>query len=332
MAFGREIRLYVGNFNKGNDSGENALDMSELDMEFEVTRSIEWYENGATITVFNPSPDALNTLMNEGNSVILKAGYRDENNLRNIFVGQIAMASPQRDGKDIVVVLTCVSARGAFYQLARLNCSVAFSRGKVIRDCLQELCDYAGIVLRSGDDDVMRKTLEVPFRASQNFSALIESFSRDVLFPYHRVKVYLDNNELIVIGLDNTIRLEEVVLNHDTGLLECREVRDERLNKVNFGDDPAYYFFSGSDQKVKPKERPSKEIDRTKKVHCRCLMNPAIVPNCFVQIDSSDGGGTSSVLDVKGRYIVTECTYRGGKTSSDFTVEFDAQEAPYRRS
>lgn len=332
MAFGREIRLYVGNFNKGNDSGENALDLSELDMEFEVTRSIEWYENGATITVFNPSPDALNTLMNEGNSVILKAGYRDENNLRNIFVGQIAMASPQRDGKDIVVVLTCVSARGAFYQLARLNCSVAFSRGKVIRECLQELCDYAGIVLRGGDDDVMRKTLEVPFRASQNFSALIESFSRDVLFPYHRVKVYLDNNELIVIKLDNTIRLEEVVLNHDTGLLECREVRDESLNKVNFGDDPAYYFFSGSDQKVEPKERPSKEIDRTKKVHCRCLMNPAIVPNCFVQIDSSDGGGTSSVLDVKGRYIVTECTYRGGKTSSDFTVEFYAQEAPYRRS
>ena len=332
MAFGREIRLYVGNFNKGNDSGENALDLSELDIEFEVTRSIEWYENGATITVFNPSPDALNTLMNEGNSVILKAGYRDENNMRNIFVGQIAMASPQRDGKDIVVVLTCVSARGAFYQLARLNCSVAFSRGKVIRDCLQELCDYAGIVLRGGDDDVMRKALEVPFRASQNFSALIESFSRDVLFPYHRVKVYLDNNELIVIGLDNTIRLEEVVLNHDTGLLECREVRDESLNKVNFGDDPAYYFFSGSDQKVEPKERPSKEIDRTKKVHCRCLMNPAIVPNCFVQIDSSDGGETSSVLDVKGRYIVTECSYRGGNTSSDFTVEFDAQEAPYRRS
>lgn len=332
MAFGREIRLYVGNFNKGNDSGENALDLSELDMEFEVTRSIEWYDNGATITLFNPSDDTLNTLMNEGNSVVLKAGYRDEGNLRNIFVGQIAMAAPQREGKDIVVVLTCVSARGAFYQLARLNCSVAFSRGKVIRDCLQELCDYAGIVLRGGDDDVMRKTLEVPFRASMNFSALIESFSRDVLFPYHRVKVYLDNNELIVIGLDNTIRLEEVVLNHDTGLLECREVRDESLNKVNFGDDPAYYFFSGSDQKVEPKERPSKEIDRTKKVHCRCLMNPAIVPNCFVQIDSSDGGATSSVLDVKGRYIVTECSYRGGKTSSDFTVEFYAQEAPYRRS
>lgn len=331
MAFGREIRLYVGNFDKGNDSNENSLDLSDLDVEFEVTRSVEWYDNEATITVYNPSPSTINTLMNEGNSVVLKAGYSDEHNIRNIFVGQIAMAAPQRSGKDVIVVLTCVQARGAFYQLARLNCAVAFKKDKPIRACLQELCDYAGIVLRAGRNEVMDAVLTEPFRASATFTAVIEQFSKDVLFPYHSVKIYLDNNELIVMGLDNTIALEEVELSYDSGLLECREVRDENMNKVNFGDDPAYYFFSGSDQKVKQKERPSKEIDRTRKIHARSLMNPAIVPNCFVQVDSTDGSEYDKVLAVKGRFIVTECVYRGGNTGNDFTVELDAQEAPYKK-
>lgn len=331
MAYGREIRLLVGNFDKGNDSGENALDLSEFDIEFEVERSVEWYDNSATITVYNPTPQVLNTLMNEGNSVVLKAGYADEHNLRNIFVGQIAVAAPQKDGKDVVVVLTCVQARGAFYQLARLNCAVSFHKGKKIRECLQELCDYAGIVLRGGKDPVMDKALEVPFRASQSFTALIESFSKDVLFPYNRVKVYLDNNEMIVFGLDNTISLEEIELSYDSGLLECREVRDEALNKVNFGEDPEYYFFSGSDMKVSPKDRPSKEIDRMRKVKGKSLMNPAIVPNCFVKIDSRDGSEFDSVLAVRGRFIVTSCLYRGGNVGNDFTVEFDAQEAPYKK-
>ena len=331
MAFGREIRLYVGNFDKGNDSGENALDLSDLDIDFEVSRSVEWYDNEATITVYNPSPSTINTLMNEGNSVVLKAGYVNEHNLRNIFVGQIAVASPHRSGKDVVVVLTCVQARGAYYQLARLNCAIAFKKDKPIRECLQELCDYAGIVLRGGKNPVMDALLTAPFRVSATFTAVIEQFSRDVLFPYHGVKVYLDNNELIVMGLDNTIQLEEVTLNYDSGLLECREVRDESLNKVNFGDDPAYYFFSGSDQKVKQKDRPSKEIDRTRKIHAKCLMNPAIVPNCFVQVDSTDGSEYDKVLAVKGRFIVTECNYRGGNTGNDFTVEFDALEAPYKK-
>lgn len=327
MAMGREIQLLVGNFDKGNVGGNLALDLSSFDIEFEVTRSVEWYDNGAFITIYNPTPDIIQSLMNEGNSVTLKAGYKDENSLRSIFVGQIAMAVPKREGKDIVVVLTCVQARGAFYQLARLNCSVLFSKGRNIRSCLQELCDYAGIVLRSGPSAVMDAVLTAPFRATATFTAVIEQFSKDILFPFHSVKIYLDNNEMIVMGTDNSIILEKVHLDHDSGLLECNEVRDESLNKVNFGEDPAYYFFSGSDQKVKAKERPSKEIDRTRKITARCLMNPAIVPNCIVEIDSSDGGAYDNVLAVKGNFVVTDCTYSGGNTLNDFSITFSAQEA-----
>ena len=326
--FGREVQLLVGRFEKGNESGgETVLDLSELEIEFEVTRSVEWFDNGAEITVYNPKPETLNTIINEGNSVILKAGYTDSGGARTIFAGQIANALPRREGKDVVLELNCVQARGNFYQLARLNMAVSFPKGKKIRECLQEMCDYAGIVLRAGAGAVLDEGIDYPYRRSGTFTDVVKDFYDYEMYQFGKAIVYLDNNELIVMARDKSLELEQVELTHASGLLECTAERDESLNKVNFGDDPEYFFLSKKEGDITPKERPSKEIDRIKKVRGRCLMNASVVPNCFVVIDSSDDGDPySGALAVKGRYIVTECNYRGGNTGSDFTVEFTAQE------
>lgn len=326
--FGREVQLLVGRFEKGNESGgETVLDLSELEIEFDVTRSVEWFDNGAEITVYNPKPETLNTIINEGNSVILKAGYTDSGGARTIFAGQIANALPRREGKDVVLELNCVQARGNFYQLARLNMAVSFPKGKKIRECLQEMCDYAGIVLRAGAGAVLDEGIDYPYRRSGTFTDVVKDFYDYEMYQFGKAIVYLDNNELIVMARDKSLELEQVELTHASGLLECTAERDESLNKVNFGDDPEYFFLSKKEGDISPKERPSKEIDRIKKVRGRCLMNASVVPNCFVVIDSSDDGDPySGALAVKGRYIVTECNYRGGNTGRDFTVEFTAQE------
>lgn len=327
MAFGRVVQLLVGRFEKGNESSsETVLDLSGFEIEFDVTRSVEWYDNGAEITIFNPSPDTLNTIMNEGNSVILKAGYEDQGGAKTIFAGQIAYATPRRDGKDVALEINCVQARGNFYQLARLHMSVSFPKNKKIRECLQEMCDYAGIVLRAGAGAVLDEGIAFPFRSSGTFNAVVREFYEYEEHQFGKVVMYLDNNELIVMDNEKALELEDVILNHETGLLECHIERDENLNKVNFADDPNYFFMSKKEGDVKPKERPSKEIDRIKKIRGRCLMNAMIVPNCFVQVDSSNGGKYDSILAVKGRYIVTDCNYRGGNTGNDFTIEFTAQE------
>jgi hypothetical protein len=325
---GRKVELLVGRFAKGNEEqGQTVLELSELDIEFEVTRSVEWYDNGAEITIYNPQPSTINTIMNDGNAVILKAGYENNGGAKTIFSGQIAYATPEREGKDVVLRLNCVQARGNYYQLARLNMSVSFSKGKKIRECLQEMCDYAGIVLRAGVGAVLDEGLDYPYRRTGTFTDVVRDFYDYEMYQLGKTVLYLDNNELIVMGKDKSLELEQVELTHETGLLSCTAERDESLNKVNFADDPEYFFLSKKEGDVKPKDRPSKEIDRIKKVRGRCLMNANIVPNCFVVIDSSDDGDKySEALAVKGRYIVTECNYKGGNTGNDFTIEFTAQE------
>jgi hypothetical protein len=237
MAFGRVVQLLVGKFDKGNESGgETVLDLSGLDIEFDVTRSVEWYDNGAEITLYNPSPDTLNTIMNEGNSVILKAGYEDQGGAKTIFAGQIAYVSPRRDGRDIVLEINCVQARGNFYQLARLHMAVSFPKNKKIRECLQEMCDYAQIVLRAGAGAVLDEGIDFPFRSCGTFNAVVREFYDYEEHQFGKTIIYLDNNELIVMDRDKALDIEDVYLDHESGLLECRVERDEGLNKVNFDD------------------------------------------------------------------------------------------------
>ena len=114
-----------------------------------------------------------------------------------------------------------------------------------------------------------------------------------------------------------------------SGLLQAEEIRDESLNKVNFADDPSYYLFSQSEaDEPSQQKKPSKEIDRTRKIHFTALISPKYAPNVFVRMDSSKGDSYDSAgsMAIKGDFIITECTFRGSNMGSDFTVECDARE------
>ena len=212
----------------------------------------EWYDNEATITIYNPSPEAINFIMSEGNSVLLQAGYEDET-VGNIFVGQIGMAVPRRVGSDVELVITCVSARGTFYQLARLNCAIQFDSSATVKKCLQELCDYAGTALRAGNQKELSQPIGTEFCISGTFKQAVCSFRDNILIPKFGLHLYFDNNEMIVVNSDEkSIEVEEITLDFKSGLLQAEEIRDESLNKVNFADDPSYYLFSQSELRGRP--------------------------------------------------------------------------------
>lgn len=325
-AFGRVVKLLVGKFEQGNVSSEtDAIDLSELDIEFDITRSVEWYDNEAKITVYNPARSTEKYLMTEANSVLLQAGHETAT-VGTIFVGQIGRIVPRMQRGNRVLEISCVSARGAYYQLARLNMAVSFVKGSTIQSCLETICGWAGICLRAANAGVMKKTIPWHYHACGPFNAIVKDFTEDVLWPEFGLKTLLDNNELIVLGNRNNIELEEILLTYDYGLLEAHDIRDESVNKVNFGDDPAYYYFSGSEVDVEPKESKNVSVDRPRMVGFKALISPKFAPNVFVELDASCEGRDDDGLAVKGRFIIMKCEFRGSNCGSDFTVECEAME------
>ena len=335
MIQGRTVRLKAGRFFCGNDTDTEGRDLSGLDISFDVTRSVEFYDNCATIDIYNASPDTIGWLMGDGNSVILEAGSGDD--VGKIFVGQIAMVKTERDGAGYRTTLTCVSARGAFYQLSRLHVAVAFEKGTSVRECLDTLCSYAGIALRAGFSDVLGEGIPWNFNESGSFRAVAKHFAEYVLSPYFRKKIYIDNNEMIVMDFANSVQLEETILDYSSGLLSATEKRDETLNRVNFGDDPEYYLLSEKEEQSAeeyhkesgtnaPKNSKVERIDRPREIEFRALLTPRIAPNVFCEVDSRTGGAYDSVLAVHGRFVVTRAEYSGSNFGGEFSVSCEACE------
>lgn len=330
MAFGRVVRLFVGNFQLGNMDTAEARRIDGLDIEFSVTRSIEFWDNAANITVYNPSPDTLKYLMRTGASAVLQAGHEDET-VGNIFVGQIARVETRREGPDIVTNIICKSARGAYYQLVKLSCDVRFEKGATFRRCLQDLADYAGVALRAGAGlEALDGTLRRPFQASGSFPGVFTHFVLTVLKPEAKLGAFFDNNEILIIGENNHLEIEHIALYYDTGLLSATEIRDEGDNDINGGGD-AYHMMAGIPELEKKydleKNAPKiKEVDRRRRVRFRAILSPKFCPNARVELDSSTGDGYDGVLAVKGLFSIDKVEFNGGTTGSDFTVECEAVE------
>lgn len=337
MAFGRVVKLSAGRYFAGNEtSGGSSLDLSALDIRFDVTRSIEWYDNGATIELWNAKPETIRWLMSDGNAVRLQAGYEDET-VGNIFVGQIADVRTERDGAGFRTTLSCVSARGCFYQLSRLHVAVDFPKGTTFRECLDAFCAYAGIALRTGWSKELSEGIPWDFRESGTFNAVVSHFAEYVTWPYWKKKIFLDNNELIVMDFANAVQIEKLTLDYSHGLLSATEIRDESLNKANFGDDPSYYFLSEKEGESSaewhakegteaPEDTQAAKITRPRKAEFSALMTPKLGPNVFVDLDSSAGSEWDSVTAVKGTFVVTRAEFKGGNCGTDFTVRCEAVE------
>lgn len=92
----RSVRLLLA----GTD---DARDVTELRVAFEVTKSMRSYPNLAKIDLYNPNPDTLNYIRAKDPRVLLYAGYRD--NARLIFKGRIRNIFVNKEGVNRVVTL-----------------------------------------------------------------------------------------------------------------------------------------------------------------------------------------------------------------------------------
>jgi hypothetical protein len=101
--FGRKIELYVG----GKDSSTLA-DLSELHIDFSVS-SGEGVDTTGVVSVFNLSRSIVNTL-SKGGVIQLSAGHVYDNEVRELFNGEIISIDPNPIGADTMYTMQCTGS------------------------------------------------------------------------------------------------------------------------------------------------------------------------------------------------------------------------------
>lgn len=229
----------MGKFAHGNSPNLGTL-VSDLDMEFRVERSTIWFEHKAEFRLWNPSRSTMQMVMGDGNSVIFRAGYQDEV-VGTIWVGQIGLAYPIREGRDTVLHIHCTSGRGGQYRLARVRVAMSFAAGTKVVRILEDIAAYAGLALgglRNLGDWV---ELGSPLTLVGDLRTVLRALGELVLSEYGAT-LYVDNNQLMVFraGGDKS-ELELTLLTRGSGLISATPMRDEGKNAINYRQDLLYW-------------------------------------------------------------------------------------------
>ena len=119
------------------------LDVSELDITFNVVKSTKREPNTAEVTIRNLSEDSRSKVEGaEGESLTVRAGYLSDDIPPTIFAGDARRILSEPDGIDII---TTIQARdfGRLYQLARVNKS--YGPGTPVETVLRDLVSAMGV-------------------------------------------------------------------------------------------------------------------------------------------------------------------------------------------
>lgn len=348
MAFGLVNNLYVGSFDGGNGK-ENGYDISGLHFDFEISRSIVWYENYAKFKIYNASIETVNRILYEGAAIMHESGFENEpNGIGTLFVGNITRAYCERNGTDVITHVTAQSTRGPEYQLAKVPIALSFEKGSSVLDVLKTVSDWCAMPLQ-GADSLSDVTLDDDFNHSGSVSSAMKKINA-ILDSMGCGRVYFDNSMLCYI--DDTGNSEQyqtmgiVKLDYSSGLISASPLRerDDGLLKKEVEGNLAYYYFGGKSpvptkvQKVGKGKKAVKvaasydidykpiaeAADKRLKVKFKSLINPGIVPNTKVSIDNTESG--LPLPSVKGEFLVRKVTFRGNNYGGRCETEGEAVE------
>ena len=319
-AWGREVELVV--YDPKDVSSAAILEqggatfglvLSDLDVEFKVTRSQVYAENTAEFKVYNAAPTTRQQMATPCQRVRFSAGYKDQGGPVGIFWGSILRGPSSKSGPSWETELTCISSltestgsediatwdkknpKATREQklevitraVNRIPVSLSFAAGSKFKDAIRTMATITGLVLWGveGMGDLLFPNGFVYVGGARG--ALLQL---DKMLRRSGWSMTIDNTSLLVLPLvGGNLTGTVAYLTYDTGLLEVKETTD--LN-------------------VPPKlDKQGKRVHIPKSYEFKCLLNPKIGPNTLVEFDVEQARVTA---------LVTTVTFSGNTFGGEF--------------
>lgn len=276
MAFKRIVEMEVG-------TTDNSVLISDLDVEFNISRSRKFSDNTASFKVYNPTDDTISKILKPGNSVIFKAGYDDEG-IGLLFVGQIMQSVPKREPPNKIVSLECNSVQNADTSLEAVTVSLGYKKGVAITQPLEEIASALGLST-AGMDNADGINLENGYTLAGTAKEAMRYLNG--VLERHGCGLFIDNATLTVSKDGEGNNLRAVVLSPETGLMEA----------------PTLTSNTEGNEAV--------QAELTKRVIFKSILNYKIVPNGYIKIETNT---------TNGEFIVDKCSFSGNNFGGSFEV------------
>lgn len=296
MAWGRVVELVIG-------PGGFGLLISDLDIEFEIEKTMKLSENFARFKVYNASANTRNTILIEGNNVTFSAGYEDEGKLapgsNTIFVGQIDSVTTKKIGPDWVTDIKAVTSRGKGKTINTIPITLNVTKGTPLSTVITTIASTLGLVtfgLENTSDIILQNGwcyMGTTNGALRYIQKILKNEGRGI---------YFDDDELVVFNIGIPSKVEVVVLTYTGGLLSVEDITEKPEESPPLAT-----------KKKRVKKVLKEKI--AKKIRYESILIPQLQLNAPVTLINTSQDGT---------YINIKVTYEGDNFGGDFKCKGEA--------
>jgi hypothetical protein len=285
MAFSRVVNLSIGTNGQG-------LVISDLDIEFEISRSITFSENSATFRVFNAQQNTRSEILKIGNNVIFDAGYEDDG-VGTLFIGNIVQSQSYLTGSDWVTDILAVCDRAEDQPLDSVNLTLSYKKDVPLSSIISDIADSLGLAIFGAENAQMK--LPNGFTYTGNVRKALKMC--DKILKDNNSYLYRDNSVIVIINRDRPTDFTTVYMDYDSGLLSVKDITE-------------------SEALMNAKELKKAQKEGTKKrVAFSTILVPKMRPNGLITFKNTGNDGT---------FVIEKVTFKGDNFGGDFNCEGEA--------
>ena len=307
LIFGKPITINnINSFDSViNDTQQNAYRVTDLHIEFDISKDNTHKSNNGSITIFNLSDDVVNYINQNANqklAVLLKAGYNGENQI--IFQGEVSFFEDNWEG-DLNTRQTKLTLKDGETALLTATTNRSYKTGTllntVLADLISDLNLPQGRVIKYGSSDTLKFSKSFHGTASQNLNNLASATGRT--FSVQDGSVYYT-----VQG--KALKQTVLEISEESGMLGIPTVRTMSAKQL----------YELEQKKDKTKKEAIKQKIQNKEdtgLVVQCLLNGAIIPETTVYLNSRY---------LKGFYKVVEVNHKGAYEGDNWVTEMKLAE------
>jgi hypothetical protein len=198
-----------------------------LRFQFTVTRTSKPEPDTLELTLSNLAPET-RARIQKGTRIILNAGYADS--VTALFVGHVRRHKSKREGSSMVTQLKCGDGDAAY---SEASTSVSLAKGATLAQAVTTMADAMGVDatealarVQKGDIPPQARTYSRGFAANGKASVVLTK-----MLDRAGLSWTMQNGKLVVLGPNEVVPGQAVLLRYDTGLVESPEPNDSQEDK-----------------------------------------------------------------------------------------------------
>lgn len=306
MAWGRVLELVVRSPIAYKDNTWTWVEdtVSELDIDFHITRSNVFNNNAAELTVYNANSKTRAMLAQAGSNIILSAGYEDQGT-GLIYAGSLIHGSSIKAGTDWVTTINAIAMRSTDKPFSLTPIAVSFAKGTPINTVIDYIGDKLGLV-RSG----ISATFMLPngWVYAGSVTGAID-YVRKIL-QSHQMGLFVDIAELVVYTPGKSSDFEALYLDKDSGLLNVQDTTDT----AGITQETLQIVLEDGTEESAAQAIADNLMVLPKQLTIGAVMLPKARPNSLLQLKHDTYGGY---------YIVDTVRFDGNNYGGDFNTSLE---------